>query len=691
MRLPLPSAAARTVRPRSRIFGGAAAAALAAAALVSACGGSDDAQPVSIVAGDDRATATWNQPLTMDVTANDLVTRGALRVTGILLPPTQGTAEIVDGRIVYTPRPGFYGPDTMRYTVQADENGATASAGVDVTVQAVLSLSGVAVDAPLAGAKVQVRGADSVVATADAQGRWQLRARVSDPQEVVRIVATGVGAQKHVQLVSDAVGAELVQAATGAEGAVDERGAAALAVTHFTTAATALAERAAGFPPMTAPALRTAQAKVAATDVLSLATLIHQVADEGLALPEGRADTWALARDAAASSALLARQTADAASVQAFTASQSRALAGVPAAGGLPASGRYWTYATYSASGGGYAVTLSAGGRAEVSDFRGTRGASWVQEGGAHVLTLDAPFSSTQFSTNADPVTGRQAQLRMDTTALRIKPLSGGLAEVAQTMTQTYLTESRAGQVETLSRLADPGIAQALATQAAGASLLGVQDVSVGRRWAGVLAAPLEGFNFAHDTFEITGPGTGRLLRQGTALRMEVGGDALTLVGADGTRWDYVPLAPAGADGAVPCMVVERRAGQVRATTVRLIPPGAAFVWQPDTAARVWSWDAPPGSTGPVVLRPDGTSQYFTEAATWRIAEDGRLRILRPRSATSHIRVDWIPVARGTDGSVWVLRALVSENPAVPPQADTAPGLQWSLLRYRDLGPAPAN
>ena len=70
----------------------------------------------------------------MDVLANDTSNSGSgeLTITDVSAP-ANGTAEIVDGQIVYTPNPGFSGKDTFTYTI-TDSNGLTTTATASVVV-----------------------------------------------------------------------------------------------------------------------------------------------------------------------------------------------------------------------------------------------------------------------------------------------------------------------------------------------------------------------------------------------------------------------------------------------------------------------------------------------------------------------------------------------------------------------------
>ncbi len=89
--------------------------------------------------GDDVASTAAGTPTApIDVLANDFdpdQTAGVpLQLKQIQVQPTNGTAVIVDGKIVYTPNEGFTGEDKFAYAVQ-DEKGLENTATVTVTVQ----------------------------------------------------------------------------------------------------------------------------------------------------------------------------------------------------------------------------------------------------------------------------------------------------------------------------------------------------------------------------------------------------------------------------------------------------------------------------------------------------------------------------------------------------------------------------
>ncbi len=68
-------------------------------------------------ANPDTATTPEDSPTTIDVSANDTDPDGDELTVTFVTTPFNGTATIVDGDVVYTPAPNFYGTDTFGYTI----------------------------------------------------------------------------------------------------------------------------------------------------------------------------------------------------------------------------------------------------------------------------------------------------------------------------------------------------------------------------------------------------------------------------------------------------------------------------------------------------------------------------------------------------------------------------------------------
>ena len=83
----------------------------------------------------DAITTTEAVPITVGVLKNDYdEDADELTLTGVS-QPAHGTASVSNGRVVYTPAPGFVGTETLTYTVE-DGLGGTASANVTIRVLA---------------------------------------------------------------------------------------------------------------------------------------------------------------------------------------------------------------------------------------------------------------------------------------------------------------------------------------------------------------------------------------------------------------------------------------------------------------------------------------------------------------------------------------------------------------------------
>ncbi len=85
------------------------------------------------VATNDAAAAVAGEPVSIDVLANDSDPEGSSLTIASVDDPTNGSAVIQNGEIVYTPNENFDGSETFAYTV-SDELGATTSANVTVNV-----------------------------------------------------------------------------------------------------------------------------------------------------------------------------------------------------------------------------------------------------------------------------------------------------------------------------------------------------------------------------------------------------------------------------------------------------------------------------------------------------------------------------------------------------------------------------
>ncbi|WP_299590091.1 tandem-95 repeat protein [uncultured Tateyamaria sp.] len=85
----------------------------------------------------DTATTDEDTPVTIDAVGNDTDPDGdPLTITGATVPADQGTVDIVDNKLVFTPAENFNGEATITYAI-TDGNGGTDTAEVAVTVNPV--------------------------------------------------------------------------------------------------------------------------------------------------------------------------------------------------------------------------------------------------------------------------------------------------------------------------------------------------------------------------------------------------------------------------------------------------------------------------------------------------------------------------------------------------------------------------
>ncbi|HAS6684216.1 TPA: tandem-95 repeat protein [Vibrio parahaemolyticus] len=115
------------------------------------------------VAKDDIATTQEDTAVTIDVLSNDTDIDGdTLRIDSASVPSDQGTVEIVDGKLVFTPAENFNGDAEITYTVTDGE--LTDEAKVSVTVNPVNDAPTIKVDAVESITENAV-STDTVVAT----------------------------------------------------------------------------------------------------------------------------------------------------------------------------------------------------------------------------------------------------------------------------------------------------------------------------------------------------------------------------------------------------------------------------------------------------------------------------------------------------------------------------------------------
>lgn len=706
-------------RPHGTLAQVAAMAALAL--LLSACGGGGGGGsaaptplPATITASNDAASVAWNSPATIDVASNDSVNEGTLRLESVGVP-AHGQASVVQGKLLYTPAAGYFGIDSLNYTVRADNGGATASAQVTLEVIAQIQVSGTVSDGPVANAVVNVRvGNGAVSALADSQGRYVATLQSSRPDDVVVVDAVGVGAQSKVKLRSlvGEFGTLVSRASAQATLSASQLG--TLDVSHFSTALAVLATQSnGGQQPASDAQLASASGRVKAQAWLDMATVLKRVIDAGVALPATFADTLALVSDQSAYDAFLAQTVA--ADPAAFGATHAATMNAVPLVAPAPvavASSQTMVYFADDLSLGSlaYVVEFNPNGAAIVRGDFGFVPARWLRDDSKIELTFDTPARSTAYAPDIDPQTGQQPQVLVSRTGivLRQPALVGSVAAVTVPTTWTYLDGSRSGQTVVQSAASDIGWVLKAIDLANRLPLL-AGEFAVGRKWAGFIDPLRVDFSGQplQDFVEISAAGQARSLDSEADYTFDLSDNVLRLTGpAMGTVVQHVRLSinsdtgeerwvamPSASPLAMPLTATAGASSHAVvsvATLPMLARSQATRVWQ---SYRTWAdqfrhhlYD---DGAGLEVSTNSGVNTSMV-ATAWTLAPGGELVMSRrigagTSSARTRVR-KWTPVSRGSEaGSVCVLESLTETFDADP----SSPTIFFQrVLPLVDLGPA---
>ena len=117
-------------------------------AALTACGGDSDSPAAIATAAGDSATVPWNAATTLAVTSNDTIANGTASIA-VTSTPTHGTAVVSGNSIVYTPAAGYFGADTLQYTLTVGDK--TSVADVALSVAAHMTVKGTVRDAAMPG------------------------------------------------------------------------------------------------------------------------------------------------------------------------------------------------------------------------------------------------------------------------------------------------------------------------------------------------------------------------------------------------------------------------------------------------------------------------------------------------------------------------------------------------------------
>ncbi|HEX7686927.1 MAG TPA: Ig-like domain-containing protein [Burkholderiaceae bacterium] len=459
------------------------AVSVAVLAMLSACGGSSSGPSPQATA--DSASVPWNAATALDVTSNDAAASGA--ALAVQSQPAHGTASVQGGKIVYTPTAGYFGADSFSYLL------GNSSAQVNVTVLASMTIQGTVHDDAMPGAQVvlSVDGVAQPAVTADADGNYTLTVTTANPNAFLSLQATGVGAQSNVALSSLVGDAASTAAAADSQGAVSAQALPAANVTNVSTAVAVLSQQALGKAPASTADLLAAQGQFTAAQAVQMAAAIKLVADSGVALPSGSANTLALVSNPAAYTAFVTDQATH--NATAFTATQNAVLADPSLAVAPPApatgSGDVTLLVTLGQGAGAQGatrLTMKADGTATIGGSVPLT-AHWTTDGGQITVTYDAPYV---YENNATASDGRQYLVNESDTGFKLRQLSGppgaGPATLDTLGSITWEGGPSNGQTATL---ADNWVAETMVGQP---QAIVAADVAVGTEWAGFLTTDFD-------------------------------------------------------------------------------------------------------------------------------------------------------------------------------------------------------
>lgn len=613
------------------------AVAAAALAALTGCGGSDAPAPRA-TASDDSATVAWNTSTTLAVTANDTVANGTASVT-VSAAPAHGTAVVSGGSIVYTPTAGYFGTDSLQYTLNVGDSHAVAN--VQLAVAAHMTISGTVRDAAMPGAQVvlTVGGNALPAVTADADGNYSVDVVTTAPAAFITLQATGVGSQANVVLSSLVGDAGATAAVAATDGTVSAAALPAANVTNVTTAEAVLTAQALGKTPASSADVAAVQGQFSSAQTIQMATAIKLVADAGVALPSGAANTLALVSDPAAYSGFVTTQATTNAAV--FNDTQAAVLAdpAIAVAPPAPVAGKpdvemLLTLGQGAAAQGMTKLKLRADGTALIAGAP-AQTATWVANGSEIDITYDKPLTSTTYLVASD---GNQWQATEKDTGFKVRQLGTGTATQSAVGTTTFVEGPDNGST---AALADNWLTLTIVT-----STLPFHDAdfAVGTEWAGVLTTDFDGATADYtnqDVLKIVDATHVLYERTGVTGTYQVSGGSLVVTTAGGATFGYTHLftGPKGEERWMTTRLVDGAATWVFDAAVVKVTPGLTFT-QASATNDYLSYINVGLATGQfyIDLLADGTGagSSFAGSAnlqhplgTWTIGSDGSETLTR--------------------------------------------------------------
>ncbi len=602
----------------------------AALAILTACGGSGgDAPRAQAVAADDSIAMPWNSATTLDVTSNDTIANGTARI-GISTAPAHGTATVSGTSIRYAPAPGYSGADTFAYTLTVGDKSSTANVQVAVSAPATLKLAGVVRHGTLPGAQVvaTIDGVAQPAVTADADGKFSVEFANAAPAAFVSLKASGVAAQSAIVLESLVGDVAHLRAVAGADGAIAANALGAANINEVTTAEAALGAQVLGHDIASQADMAAVTGRFEPSQTIDMAVVIRLVADSGVALPSGAADTLSLVSNPA----LFASFDATVSNTFSlfgpkYTAAQLALVndANLGVAPPRPAPGAADVVMVLT-SGRGMAMklTLRADGTASIARKQ-VQTAKWTTDGTQLLLTYDTPVVSTI----SVPLSENDIESATQTErGLEVRALGAATATQSSFGSYTFDGGPRKGQTQDMSPT------WVTLTLVAAPQPLNAADFAAGTRWAGVLTTDfsvadefavnqdvLRVVDATHVRYERTGVTGTWELRDGSLVVTTDGGGVFMYTLLFTGRWGESHWLTTALVGGVSTWQFDER----------LVKAGADLAFTPANLPDVYQVNpgAPPLSQGFDILLGDGTGcqsslpSCDTRNVTWTIGADG--------------------------------------------------------------------
>jgi hypothetical protein len=635
---------------------------------LSACGGGSSsttaATPVALSLVADDASVSWNKSSSIAVLQNDGVSRGSLTLSAVGAA-AHGSAKLVGNSIEYTPNAGYFGPDTLSYTAQG-EGGVQASSSVNIKVSADLKISGVVSDGPIANAQLSVTlGGQTFNTVAAADGSYSLTLKMDQPEDMISIVATGVGAQSKVKLqslVSDA--ATLAKLANG-QGEVNAAAASSLNVSHLSSALAALViQDKLNQMPKTQAELEASVSNASIDDQMNMAAAIKLIVDKGVALPVGVADTLALVNNPTILAKLIKEQEA------LFYASYDEILK-IKGADIAPVFAPAKTQSLVyfhgnDAEGSGIVIDYQPNGDASVHTVDGTRAATWSLLTGKLRVKLITPYVVLE----TDPNTGETSISELD--GFYVSSIAGRLDSgnvlISRTGKSTVQGGTNAGKVSLYDGMENMELNKVM--DMANFIPFTSSDFSIGTRWAGIAdtaSIAVRNGRTNADIFEVTGNTSGRMQRGELALAWSLTDGKLNL-STVAAKTSFTRLSKNARNGTEVWLMSD--GNKVQEMVAVKVDQAKRFSSDPSLYR---SWQSGFSNSLIMAIYADGTGVDFNQRQIkWNINDAGLVTFFHTHKTGSEYTRDWTLV--NVNANLYtVLERL--EN-------------KWRINVYKDLGPA---